>query len=167
MDKIPSFEKDHDLLQPGLHFSTLQKGVMTLDMRCKKPNAGDFISPAALHSTEHMLATALRNGPQKEHIIYFGPMGCRTGFYLLTEGLTFREAAAALRGALGACMQMTEVPGALRRECGNYLEHDLAGAKKEIAAYLALLDELPAATWKEEDARAEAAFAAARREAKV
>ncbi len=161
MDKIPSFEKDHDLLQPGLHFSTLQKGVMTLDMRCKRPNAGDFISPAALHSIEHMLATALRSGPQKEHILYFGPMGCRTGFYLLTEGLSYRAAADALRAALDACMGMNEVPGALRKECGNYLEHDLAGAKRELAAYIEQLGGLPAGVWREEEARAEAAFAAA------
>ena len=161
MDKIPSFEKDHDAMQPGLHFSTLQKGVMTLDLRFKKPNAGDYVSPAALHSVEHMLATALRNGPQREHVLYFGPMGCRTGFYLLTEGLTFRAAADALRGALDACMQMTEVPGALRKECGNYLEHDLAGAKRELAAYIELLDELPADVLRAEEARAEAAFAAA------
>ena len=86
-------------MQPGLHFSTLQRGVMTLDLRFKRPNAGDYVSPAALHSIEHMLATALRNGPQKEHILYFGPMGCRTGFYLLTEGLTYREAYEALRAA--------------------------------------------------------------------
>ena len=113
MDKIPSFEKDHDLLQPGLHFSTLQKGVMTLDMRCKRPNAGDLISPAALHSIEHMLATALRSGPQKEHILYFGPMGCRTGFYLLTEGLTFRAAADELLPGAGMTASVDET-GLLR-----------------------------------------------------
>lgn len=140
MDTIPSFEKDHDTLQPGLHFSTLQKGVMTLDLRFKKPNAGDYISPAALHSIEHMLATALRNGPQKEHVLYFGPMGCRTGFYLLTEGLSYRAAYEALRAALAACTDMDAVPGAHRSECGNYLEHDLAGAKAECAAYLTLLN---------------------------
>ena len=161
MDKIPSFEKDHDAMQPGLHFSTLQKGVMTLDLRFKKPNAGDYVPPAALHSVEHMLATALRNGPQREHVLYFGPMGCRTGFYLLTEGLSYRAAADALRAALDACMGMDEVPGALRKECGNYLEHDLAGAKRELAAYIALLGGLPAGVWQAEEARAEAAFAAA------
>ena len=107
-------------MQPGLHFSTLQRGVMTLDLRFKRPNAGDYVSPAALHSIEHMLATALRNGPQKEHILYFGPMGCRTGFYLLTEGLTYREAYEALRAALAACADMGAVPGARRSECGNY-----------------------------------------------
>ena len=164
MNKIPSFEKNHDSLQPGLHFSTLQRGVMTLDLRFKRPNAGDYIAPAALHSIEHMLATALRNGPQKEHILYFGPMGCRTGFYLLTEGLSFREAAEALRTALAACMEMDEVPGARRIECGNYLEHDLSGAKAECAAYIALLNGLPADALAAEEAKAEEAQAVAEKE---
>ena len=155
MHKIPSFEKDHDAMQPGLHFSTLQKGVMTLDLRFKKPNAGDYVSPAALHSVEHMLATALRNGPQREHVLYFGPMGCRTGFYLLSEGISYRAAFEAVRAALAACADMDEVPGAHRSECGNYREHDLAGAKSECAAYLALLDALPeeAIVAEEEKAR--------------
>ena len=86
MNKIPSFQKDHDKLLPGLHFSGVQKGVLTLDLRFKKPNAGDFIAQGALHSIEHMMATALRNGEKKEHVLYFGPMGCRTGFYLLLAG---------------------------------------------------------------------------------
>ena len=75
MDKIPSFQKNHDVLQPGFHFSGVQKGVDTFDLRFKKPNAGDFISPKALHSVEHMLATALRNGKCKDSVLYFGPMG--------------------------------------------------------------------------------------------
>ena len=87
----------------------------------------------------HMMATALRNGEKKEHVLYFGPMGCRTGFYLLTEGLTYREAREAVLLAIVACLGMDEVPGSHREECGNYLEHDLAGAKTELTRYLALL----------------------------
>lgn len=139
MNKIPSFQKDHDKLQPGLHFSGVQKGVLTLDLRFKKPNAGDFIAQGALHSVEHMMATALRNGEKKEHVLYFGPMGCRTGFYLLTEGLAYRETREAVLLAIVACLGMDEVPGSHREECGNYLEHDLAGAKTELTRYLALL----------------------------
>ncbi len=139
MNTIPSFEKNHDSLQPGLYFSTLQKGVATYDLRFKKPNSDDYLSPAVSHSIEHMLATALRNGTQKEHILYFGPMGCRTGFYLLTEGLAFCEVYDALCEALTACADMTSVPGALQMQCGNYREHDLAGAKKACNAYLTLL----------------------------
>ena len=119
MDKIPSFQKNHDVLQPGFHFSGVQKGVDTFDLRFKKPNAGDFISPKALHSVEHMLATALRNGRCKDSVLYFGPMGCRTGFYLLTTGLTCEEVFSALKTALVAALAMDEVPGSARVECGN------------------------------------------------
>lgn len=157
MDKIPSFQKDHDKLQPGFHFSGFNCGIATFDLRFKKPNAGDFLSPAALHSVEHMMATALRNGAYKEHIVYFGPMGCRTGFYLLTAGMRFEEALEATREALAACELFDKVPGAEKRECGNYLEHDLAGAKAECAAYRALLGSLGAEALEEERKAMEAA----------
>lgn len=157
MDKIPSFQKDHDKLQPGFHFSGFHCGVATFDLRFKKPNAGDYLSPAALHSVEHMMATALRNGPFKEHIVYFGPMGCRTGFYLLTAGMTFGEALSATKDALAECAQFDAVPGAQKRECGNYLEHDLARAKAECAAYRALLFSLPAEILEAERATMEGA----------
>lgn len=142
MNKIPSFEKDHNTLQPGFHFSTLQQGVATFDLRFKKPNSGDFITPAALHSIEHMLATALRNGQAKDDVIYFGPMGCRTGFYLLTVNRSFHEAYDMIIAALNEALHMDTVPGAEKRECGNYLEHDLQGAKCECGKYLELLSSL-------------------------
>ena len=108
MRKIPSFEKNHDLLERGLYRCTQMHGVTTWDLRFKKPNAGDYITPAALHTVEHLLATTLRNSKCADDVIYFGPMGCRTGFYLL----------------------------------GNYSEHDLEGAKREIAAYIELLERI-------------------------
>lgn len=151
MNKIPSFEKDHNTLQPGLHFSTLQRGVATFDLRFKKPNAGDFIPPAALHSIEHMLATALRNGKAKDDVIYFGPMGCRTGFYLLTVRHSFFEVYEMLISAFEEALRMDTVPGAAKSECGNYLEHDLCGAKQECQKYLDLLRSI-----KTEDLAAEA-----------
>lgn len=140
MDKIPSFQKNHDVLQPGFHFSGVQKGVDTFDLRFKKPNAGDFISPKALHSVEHMLATALRNGKCKDSVLYFGPMGCRTGFYLLTVNMDEKTVRNTLKEALAAALDFDSVPGAEKAECGNYLEHDLNGAKKECAEYLRLLE---------------------------
>ena len=100
MDKIPSFLKDHDKLAPGFWFSGTANGVTTFDLRFKKPNCGDFISPAASHSVEHILATLLRNGSQKQNIVYFGPMGCRTGFYLLTVNIDESQAKKALIEAL-------------------------------------------------------------------
>lgn len=149
MDKIPSFQKDHDKLMPGLYMSVAANGIATFDLRFKKPNGGDYIAQPALHSIEHMLATVLRNGAHKEDIVYFGPMGCRTGFYLLTEHLGYREVLALLQEALSACLQLDSVPGSEKSECGNYLEHDLEGAKRECATYLALLNALSA---KEESA---------------
>ena len=151
MDKIPSFQKDHNILQPGLYFSMQMHGVETFDLRFKRPNAGDYIPNAALHSIEHMLATVLRNSPQKDSIIYFGPMGCRTGFYLLTAGLRYRDVLALLKDALAKCLKLESVPGAERSECGNYAEHDLAGAKKECAAYLEILNGISEKTIAEEE----------------
>lgn len=142
MDKIPSFEKDHDSLTPGLYAQTDANGVTTFDLRFKKPNAGDYISPKALHTIEHLMATVLRNSRAKENIVYFGPMGCRTGFYLLTLRMSRDEVLSLLRACIPAALALDEIPGSRREECGNYLEHDLAGAKEELAAYLAVLEKL-------------------------
>ena len=136
MNKIPSFQKNHDLLMPGLHECGTANGVTTWDLRFKKPNAGDFIAGPALHSIEHILATLLRNSPQKDNVVYFGPMGCRTGFYLLTVSMNKAQVTELLKSCFAAVRDMTEVPGAKREECGNYLEHDLIGAKAECKKYL-------------------------------
>ncbi|MFQ7036327.1 MAG: S-ribosylhomocysteine lyase [Candidatus Borkfalkia sp.] len=128
MEKIPSFCKDHDNLQTGLYLSTVQQGVSTFDLRMKTPNGGDYVPPKALHTIEHIIATILRNGPHKENIIYFGPMGCRTGFYLLTVALSFKQVLGELRRAFSLGAQ-AEIP-VRRKKSGNYLEHDLDGARK-------------------------------------
>ena len=140
MDKIPSFQKNHDALSVGLYAQTDANGVTTFDLRMKKPNAGDYISPKALHTVEHLMATALRNSRAKENIIYFGPMGCRTGFYLLTVRMAYEEVLALLKESIPVALALDEIPGSRREECGNYLEHDLDGAKEELRAYLAVLE---------------------------
>lgn len=142
MEKIPSFKKNHYTLQTGLYVSTLQQGVTTFDLRFKKPNGNDYISPKACHTIEHLIATFLRNGEYKDDIIYFGPMGCRTGFYLLTVNLNFNTVLDELLRvfALGAAAK--EIPGNKKSECGNYLEHDLSDAKRECAEYLKVLSEV-------------------------
>lgn len=142
MNKIPSFSKNHDVLPVGLHLSTEALGITTWDLRFKKPNGGDYVSPKALHSAEHMLATTLRNGSVREKVVYFGPMGCRTGFYLLTAGLDYGEVLNALKEACRAALELDEIPGNKREECGNYLEHDFDDARREISAYLAVLESL-------------------------
>ena len=142
MEKIPSFQKNHDALSVGLYAQTDANGVTTFDLRMKKPNAGDYISPKALHTVEHLMATALRNSRVKENIIYFGPMGCRTGFYLLTVRMAYEEVLALLKESIPVALALDEIPGSRREECGNYLEHDLDGAKEELRAYLAVLEKL-------------------------
>ncbi|MCH5164992.1 MAG: S-ribosylhomocysteine lyase [Clostridiales bacterium] len=140
MEKIPSFQKDHNKLDVGLHESGNAHGVTTWDLRFKKPNADDFISQKALHSIEHMLATVLRNSFHKDKIIYFGPMGCRTGFYLLTVDMTREQVTELLKSCIKVATELTEVPGSKKEECGNYLEHDLDGAKQELIRYLEILN---------------------------
>ena len=142
MQTIPSFQKDHDKLQKGLYAMTDANGITTFDLRSKTPNAGDYITPKALHTIEHLLATVLRNGRCGDKIVYFGPMGCRTGFYLLTVRLSREEVLALLKESIPAALAMDTVPGSTRKECGNYLEHDPEGAKKELAAYLTVLEAL-------------------------
>ncbi len=142
MERIPSFSKDHDFLQPGLHVSMQMHGITTFDLRFKKPNAGDFITPKALHTVEHLLATVLRNSAEKDNVIYFGPMGCRTGFYLLTVNLSYEQVLSLLKESFALALTFTEIPGNGRKECGNYLEHDLPEALKECRAYLDVLGEL-------------------------
>ena len=140
MERIPSFSKNHDLLPVGLHISMQMHGITTFDLRFKKPNGGDYVTPKALHTTEHLLATALRNSAEKDNVVYFGPMGCRTGYYLLTVNLTYAQVKELLIGCIREALALREIPGGKREECGNYLEHDLDGAKRDLAAYLAVLE---------------------------
>lgn len=142
MNRIPSFSKDHDSMDAGLSLSMQMQGVTTWDLRFKKPNAGDYISPKALHTIEHILATVLRNSDKKEDVIYFGPMGCRTGFYLLTVNTDYDGVLALLKESFAVAVTFTDIPGSKRGECGNYLEHDLAGAVKEMKEYLRILNTL-------------------------
>ena len=145
MERIPSFSKNHDELKQGLYISMQMHGVTTFDLRFKKPNAGDYISPKALHTIEHLLATVLRNSEKKDDIIYFGPMGCRTGFYLILFGDRSPEDALPLVGEMCSFILSYEgeIPGARPEECGNYLEQNLAMAKYYTARYARMLEETP------------------------
>ena len=142
MKKIPSFTKNHNELKVGLHKCTVISGVTTWDLRFKKPNADDFISPKALHTIEHLLATVLRNSEMADDVVYFGPMGCRTGFYLLTTNLTYDEVLALLKISIKKALAFTTIPGDKKEECGNYLEHDLKDALQECEKYLNVLHTL-------------------------
>lgn len=142
MKRIPSFSLDHDELKKGLHKGMVCRGITTWDLRFKTPNGGDYITPKALHSVEHIIATVLRNSEKKENILYFGPMGCRTGFYLLTADMDYKEVLSLLKESFSLALTFTEVPGSQKKECGNYLEHDLQGALAECAEYLKVLEGL-------------------------
>lgn len=139
MDKIHSFTIDHDDHDKGFYLSTVQGDIYTYDLRFKTPNSADYISPAASHTIEHLLATVYRNSELKENVIYFGPMGCRTGFYLLLRDIQKDDALALTISSVNQALDISEIPGNKPKECGNYLEHDLTSAKKELRNYLEIL----------------------------
>ena len=141
MKKIASFTVNHDKLQKGMYISCVDGDVITYDIRMKTPNAGDYLSNGALHTFEHLFATYARNSALSDSVIYVGPMGCRTGFYfLLRDRVSRADALALVRESFAFIEQFEgEIPGSRREECGNYLEHDLSGAKETAADMLRVL----------------------------
>ena len=140
MKKIASFSVDHDKIRPGIYISRIDGDITSFDLRTRTPNAGAYMDNVTMHSVEHMLATFLRNGEIGAQVIYFGPMGCRTGFYLLTRDLPPATVLDALINALERTVAHEgEVFGASAKECGNYKELDIGAAKAECAAYLQVL----------------------------
>lgn len=141
MKKIASFTVNHDKLQKGMYISRVDGDVVTYDIRMKTPNAGDYLSNGALHTFEHLFATYARNSALSDSVIYVGPMGCRTGFYFLLRDRVSRADALALVKESFAFIEQFEgeIPGSRREECGNYLEHDLSGAKETAADMLRVL----------------------------
>lgn len=140
MEKIKSFTIDHDNHDKGFYLSGVNKNIATYDLRFKTPNGNDYLRNPAMHTIEHLFATAIRNSDIKVRVIYFGPMGCRTGFYLLLEGIDKSSALKETIKAFEICLTLNEVPGSSRKECGNYQEHDLLDAKREISEYLEILN---------------------------
>ena len=141
MKQIASFTIDHDLLEKGMYVSRIDGDVITYDIRMKKPNQGDYLSNGALHTFEHLFATYARNSRYAQDVVYAGPMGCRTGFYfLLRDAVSKQEALELVRESFQFIVDFEgEIPGSKRRECGNYLEHDLPGAKAVAADMLEVL----------------------------
>lgn len=141
MERIASFSVDHDRIEPGIYISRIDGDITTYDLRTRKPNCGEYMDNVTMHTVEHMLATFLRNSQIGGDVIYFGPMGCRTGFYLLVRNSKPGEALSALKKALSDTVSYNgAVFGATRRECGNYRELDLEAAKAECARYLSVLE---------------------------
>lgn len=144
MERIASFQVDHTKLMPGMYLSRRDGEVTTFDLRFKKPNTGDLLTNAEMHSVEHIIATLLRNSPQKDAVIYFGPMGCQTGFYFLFDSrqLTDQQAVDLVKAvfAQGAVYQ-GEMPGKSEVECGNYINLDVALANAQCAYYSSIIQD--------------------------
>ena len=132
MKKIASFTVNHNKLEKGMYISRIDGDVVTYDVRMKKPNGGDYLENAAMHTFEHLFATYARNTKFSDSIVYVGPMGCRTGFYFLVrDNITHTDALNIMKESLEFIKQFKgEIPGVSKIECGNYLEHSLEGAKK-------------------------------------
>lgn len=152
MKMIQSFSVDHRLIVPGIFVSREDQvgegTVTTYDIRLKKPNREPVIDVAAMHSLEHLIATFLRNEPDwKDDIIYWGPMGCLTGFYLILKGSrSSRDIYDLVLRAFRSVDDAQEVPGTAPENCGHYLMHNLGMAKwyaAEFAQYLEANAEKP------------------------
>ena len=140
-DKIESFKIDHNKLCPGIYVSRTDGDITTYDLRTRKPNMGDYMDNITMHSTEHMIATYVRSSALSKDIIYFGPMGCQTGFYLLVRNADNEEVLSVLKETLKKVIDHEgEVFGASAIECGNYKNLDIASAKTECRKYLEVLN---------------------------
>ena len=139
MERIASFCVDHTKLMPGMYLSRQDGDVLTWDIRMKRPNQGDYLSTGAAHTLEHLFATYARNSAWSQGVIYVGPMGCRTGFYLILFGShTSAEVAPLVRETFEFIRDFEgEIPGARPEECGNWHDADLAQAKWWARRYVA------------------------------
>ena len=142
MRKIASFSVNHDKITEGIYVSRIDGDIITYDMRMRKPNMGDYIDNITMHSLEHMFATYIRNSALGEKTIYFGPMGCQTGFYLLMRDVTNEETLVAVKDVLEKIINHEgEIFGNTREECGNYRNLNLEAAQLEAKRYLLIYSE--------------------------
>lgn len=141
MKTIASFTIDHDLLDVGMYTSRVDGDVVTYDVRMKKPNAGEYLEDSGLHTFEHLFATFARNSEYSDSVVYVGPMGCRTGFYFLVRDSISPEKAINIVYDAFCFIADFEgtIPGSERKECGNYVAHDLVAAKKYAKDMLPIL----------------------------
>ena len=149
MEKIASFTVDHIKLRPGVYVSRIDRigaeTVTTFDLRLTAPNLEPVMNTAEVHTIEHLAATFLRNHPQwKDRVIYFGPMGCRTGFYLILAGaLTSKAVLPLVKECFAFIADFAgDVPGASAKDCGNYLDMNLPMANYWGKRYLDVLENI-------------------------
>ena len=140
VQKIQSFTINHDTLEPGLYISRVDGDVTTYDLRTRKPNGGDYMDNLTMHTVEHMFATYVRSSAIGPKVLYFGPMGCQTGFYLLVRETPKEAVLSAIEDVLQKIQAHTgPVFGAVRRECGNYRNLNLEAAQLECQRYYDVL----------------------------
>ena len=141
LNRIASFSVNHDFIDEGIYVSRIDGDVTTYDLRTRKPNMGDYMDNLTMHSVEHLFATMVRQSPIGDSVIYFGPMGCQTGFYLLVRDADNREVLRVTKDILLAISTFDgEMPGAKREECGNYKNLDVESARVEAKRYLDCLN---------------------------
>lgn len=141
MQRIKSFQINHNVLEPGFYISREDGDVVTYDLRTRKPNAGDYMSNAVMHSVEHMFATFARNSEVSDKIVYFGPMGCQTGFYLLVRDMDAKDVFELTKKILKQTIEHDgDVFGKSAIECGHYENLDIELAKEECRTYLEVLE---------------------------
>lgn len=141
MKRIASFEVNHDLLDRGIYTSRIDGDVITYDVRLKKPNSNDYLSTGEMHTIEHLFATYARNSIYSDSVVYVGPMGCRTGFYILVRNTLSSDTVIKLIVESFTFIANFEgvIPGSTRIECGNYMDHDLTAAKKTSEEFLTVI----------------------------
>ncbi len=142
MKRIASFSVDHDKIKEGMYLSRVDGNVYTYDLRTRVPNNSDndYMDNLTMHSVEHMAATYFRNSAYGDRVVYFGPMGCQTGFYLLLDGVKPAEALEITREVFRKiAFEADEMFGAERKECGNYKNLSLSVAKAEAERYYKVL----------------------------
>ena len=141
VNRIASFSVNHDFITPGVYISRIDGDITTYDLRTRRPNMGDYMDNLTMHSVEHMFATLVRNSEISDDVIYFGPMGCQTGFYLLVRNTDKEIVYNTVIKILSLIVEYDgEMFGAKREECGNYKNLDLAAAKEECKKYLEALE---------------------------
>lgn len=140
MKKIASFTIDHTILPKGMYTSRVDGDVTTYDIRMRRPNVEEVLTNGSIHTIEHLFATYVRNSEFTDNIIYFGPMGCRTGCYFLTRGMDGQDVIKLAREAFKFIADYEgEIPGVSAVECGNYRDHDLVQAKIDAADMVKVL----------------------------
>ncbi len=141
MKKIASFTVDHTVLETGIYVSRIDGDITTYDLRTRKPNSGDVMDNSTMHTLEHMFATYVRNSKISDDVIYFGPMGCQTGFYLLVRNADNSTVLEVTKNVLESIISHDgDVFGNSEIECGNYRTLDLKKAKDEARLYLDILN---------------------------